>query len=425
MQGLPTGLPIAYFANAEESESAQLLGLANELTIEADGWAIIPFGDSAHSGRDGRMLANAAEKPQPVIQRFDRAAAEAVVGDFKSTWSRIKRAVVGLPIFKGHPDAPRFAARFPDRMPRGTIADMEVRDRGLAIKPVLTGEGAAEVEAGWSAFSPYWPSRLVGEENGTRIFSTFKLISIGLLPPGRENIAGLSLANAVEPDSDPASVTMKDKLKKFLQSIGVSTPDQADETALANGLDSASTAIESLKTDKAAAETKLVTLTAQLSTLGAERDTAVALANAKAGEITILANAKETAETALKAERTARAKLVVLDAVKTGRVVAAELEAETLALANAADFAAAATALETRAPKLHTQSALGRLAAEGNNGKSRTEQVIHLVNERMESDPAIKSLPLSQRYDAAFSAVEADPQNAALFAAMQKPGTAA
>lgn len=394
-----------WLANA--ADTTDFLGLANELTIEPDGWALIPYGDSEHSGADGRNLANASgEKPKPILQRFDRAAAEAIVADFKSTWSRIKRAVVGQPIYKGHPDAPRFAKRFPDKTPQGTIADMEVRDRGLALRPVLTAEGAQLVERdGWSAFSPYWPSRPIGEENGKRVFSPYRLISIGLLPPGRENIAGLSLANAAEP---PLSTAMNEKLKKFLISIGLSVAEDADETALANAIDLASTAHETLKTEKASLASQVSTLTTDLAAANQAKDSAVALANAKEGELS-------AATTKLTAERTARAKLVVLGAVKAGRVAINAVDTETLALANAADFDAAATALAARRVTLPAQSRLGTLPIAGRGEQDRTTTVLHLVNAKMEEAP-FKALPEGERYDKAFIAVKDDPAHAALFA---------
>jgi hypothetical protein len=127
---------------AVRAEHSVAIACANGAALGTDGWALIPFGDTRHSGREGRgdvasARVNAGEKERPLIQRFDRAAALAILNDFKAAWGSFKRAVVGLPIFKGHPDASRFEQQYPDKTPRGTIADMEVTDQGLRIRPVL------------------------------------------------------------------------------------------------------------------------------------------------------------------------------------------------------------------------------------------------------------------------------------------------
>jgi hypothetical protein len=409
-------------ANAADAASPQFFGAANEISVDADGWAVIPFGDSGHSGKDSMKLANGAEKVAPVLQRFDRTAAEELVADFKSAWSRLKRAVVGLPIFKGHPDAPRWAARFPDKSPRGTIADMEVRSAGLAVKPVLTEQGATEVGAGWSAFSPFWNCRLRGEENGVRIFSPCKLFSIGLLPPGRENIPGLSLANAAEPPE-----AMNPHLIRLLAAMGIQLAADANDDTAKSGVDQALTRFSAAN----AAETQLVTIQAEKTALEGQLTAASAAKTALEGEKTSLANAKTgletqlaTANTTLKTERTARARLIVGAAVQAGRIQAAQHDAQVTALANATDFDTEAQRIQALQPRLKTGSALANLGREGNDARDRQTQVIALVNARME-EPDMKSMPQHQRYDAAFAAVQKDPKHAALFAAMKKPDSAA
>jgi hypothetical protein len=401
-------------ANSPGAASEHYLGLANDVTIGADGWVVIPYGDSRHSGKEGRIGGEAERTPEQieaeqsgVVQRFSREDAVALVNDFKSTWGRLKRAVVGLPVFKGHPDAPRFAARFPDKVPRGTIADMEARADGLALRPVLTEQGAADVEAGHKFVSPYWLGRHVGDEAGRKIIAPFKLFSLGLVPRG--NIPDLSLVNAADAPCD--SVTMKETLRKFLASIGLSgvttPPENADETALANSLDTAATAINTLKTEKQKAGEDLAAAQARVTALEGEK---LALANSVETEKT----RATAAETSLKVVRTTAAKRVVGAAVKAGKISAADSTAQETALTNAADFEAEAARIDALKPALRTATQLGDLGRQGKEQQGRSQQALALVNSYMEGNGC--------DYDTAFNAVQADPKHAALFSGMKRAG---
>lgn len=414
--GIPRRVQTHALANAAEESAVSALTNAGE--IGGDGWIVIPFGDSLHSGKEGRHANLADRTPAQieaertgVIQRFTREDALALVNDYKSGWlGRIKRAFVGLPVFKGHPDAARFAKVFPDKTPRGTIADMEVRDTGLALKPVLTEQGAEDVEGGWNQPSPYWLLRQTGEEAGRKVLAPFKLLSLGLVPRG--NIAGLSLVNSAEPPATPSPI-MNEKLKKFLASIGLSgvtaPAETADDTALANGLDSAATAIATLKADKAKADDQIATLTAQVTALTGEK---TALANAHETALAGVNSQLSTLNSQLAATRTAAAKRLVAAAVKAGKLSAALAPAQETALANAAEFEAEAAKLDALKPALRTASQLGDLGATGKEQLGRTRQVHALVNAHMEAAGC--------DYDAAFTAIRSDPKHAPLFAAMKR-----
>jgi hypothetical protein len=363
------------------------IGCANALEIDQDGWALIPYGDSRHSGVDPRLdSANAKAKgPQggkPIIQRFDREAAIALVNQFKSVSSSIKRAVVGLPIFKGHPDSKLFEKIHTDKTPRGAIADMEVGEKGLRFRPVLTRQGAEDVHEGWDEFSPYWLLNKCGEENGATIARPFLLNSIGIVPRG--NIPGLSLVNAADPED--------------------SSPDATDET-IASAVDSACPAIAAAN----AAEAQLPTLTTEKKALADKLATAEAEKARLEGEKIALANAKDVSEKAFKAERQERSMLLVNAAVVDGRVPAAERDAAVLALVNAADFPAEVTKLAARTKALATESRTRVLGA----GRSTDGGVVALVNARMKEH--------GETYDAAYAAVQSDPKHAAVFKAMKTP----
>jgi hypothetical protein len=398
-------------ANAADSApEVGIAGLTNAGSIDDSGWVIVPYGDSSHSGKEGRIAAGSTRTQEQieaetsgVIQRFTREDAIGLVNDYKSTWARLKRAVVGLPVFKGHPDAVRFAKQFPDKTPSGTIADMEVRDEGLALRPVLTEQGAADVDAGWKFVSPYWLGRHVGDEGGRKIIAPFKLLSLGLVPRG--NIPDLSLVNSEDPDS--TDTTMNKHLLKVLIALGLITEATATDTALANSATEALPgAVEKLQADKAAAEQAVTTLTAQKTALEGEK---VALANS-AEQLTTRAT---SAETTLKNFRAAAAKHRVGLALKAGKISAAEAAAQETALANAADFDVEAGKLEALPSKLRTESQLGNLGASGKEQQGRTQQVVGLVNAHMDAHAC--------DYDTAFAAVKADPKHAAIFSAMKKP----
>ena len=402
------------------------LGLANDLQIDDQGWAVIPYGDSRHSGRDAHK-ANAASpgatRPNGVLQRFSRENAPDIVDDFKSTWSRIKRAVVGLPIFKGHPDAPAFAHIFPDKTPRGTIADMEAGDQGLRLKFVLTNAGAADVEGGMNQFSPFWELQAISKAaDGAIIAAPRRLFSVGLVQRG--NIPGLSLINAAQAAQLETEQQMKNTLLKLLAALGKpQAADAGDDVVLAaaNAAEAEIVALAKAKTDLAAANASKAELETAKATLEGEK---VTLANAKTtleGEKLTLANSKTelegkltAAQEAVKAERRERAILLVNSALTAGKILATEKEATITSLCNAADFTAAATTLANKARVLQTQSRATSVAATTTADAPRGEKFLSLVNARMDS--------AKEDYSAAYEHVAASPEGKALLSAMSHPG---
>lgn len=391
-----TAPKILFLANSAEPEHLYI-GAANSFTLDADGWLTIPYGDWPHSGKDALKPVQPGEPPpQPVIQRFTRDDAIAIVNDFRSTWSRFKRAIVGLPIFKGHPDAPRFANIWKDKVPRGSIADMRVGDTGLQVKPILTEQGAKDVDAGDSDVSPYWPLRKMGEENGAIVARPFKLFSLGLVPEG--NMQGLSLINAAVPHNE--SETMNPLLIQLLAALGIQLAANASEDDAKQAINQALSKITSTQTDLATANAKVTNLEGQVSTLSSEK--------------AALTTRATSAESNFRTERQAHALALVNAAIAGGRVAAASREAEVLALANATDFNAAATALNARAKIIKTAGVVGQLSQAAVASQEKQQQVIGLVNAAMEL-PEIKALPAEKRYDAAFNKVRNDPAKAALF----------
>lgn len=415
-----------FLANAadEPGASAEILGLVNGLEFDDEGWALIPFGESHHSGRPARLdVANAADvalaekAKRGVIQRFTREDAEKIALDARSVWGRIKRAIVGLPIFKGHPDAPNYAARFPDKAERGGVGDMQVTDRGLRFRPVLNRQGETDVESGWSDFSPYWVTRLVGDRDGVPIVAPYRLKSIGLVPRG--NIPGLSLVNAAGEllSDETENKTMNKDLIRLLAAMGITLAPDAKDDAAGAAVDQALPKFAAAN----AAELELPTVKASLTRLETEKATLATekleLANAR----TVAEGKATAAEAKFIAERKARAGEVVDAAITAGRVQAAKRDAQILELVNSADFDQAANAVLAQAQRIKTRSAVGDLKKDSAAVQTRQETVLELVNTAME-EADIKALPAEERYDAAFKRVE--KKNPSLFSAMQAPGSA-
>ena len=265
-------------AHLANEAGAACLAFANGegLQIDDNGWTVIPYGLWPHVKG---------------LQNFGKDQAEAIFNSWKSIMGQLKRAVVGYPVYKGHPDVPGLEDEFPDKTAYGQVADMEVRDNGLAIKPVLSNAGAELVRQGFKFISPFWEATPSGTANGTILWSPFRINSIGLVK--RPNIPNKSLDN---------NSTMNKTLIALLKLAADSTDEQvvAAVTALANAQTEQATAMANAKTEAA---TKLENANkAKADAEKASADAATALAN----------------------ERTARITDIIDDAVKTGRIPAAD-----------------------------------------------------------------------------------------------------
>lgn len=414
----------AEFALEGQAIEADEYSLANSLAM-ADGWALLAkFGDWPNRGVDG--------KRKPVIQRFTRRAAEAIVSNFRSISGRIRRAIVGNPIYNGHPDSPEYGHLWPDKSSHGSVADMEVRENGLWIKPVLTLTGSRLVEDGKDRLSARWNVRNTGEEeNGIPIAEPFQLLSVGLVPVG--NIPGPSLVNA---KTIPPMNAHRDLLIQLLAKLGYSVTAGASDEELTAAVQAAMKDAEEDAAENAviiqlpAADRPLPkrfkalkvdhkTITAAKTVLEGEKTT---LSNARVaieGEKTTLENAKVVTEKerdALKgqlaAERKERAMLVANAAVTEGRIKGADRDGLVTSLCNAADFAAETAKLPDKGAALKTASVAAGLGASKGATESAGSKIQELVNARMAQ---------GETYLMAFSAVQSNPQNAALFAGMKGP----
>ena len=179
--------------------------LDNSPGLAEDGWCLIaPFGEwpKTRVYREGGRV-----REQKFVQVLDDVAAEALLAKEHSLFGRLKRAFIGVPVFKGHGDLaevdPQAIAGGGDKIKLGVVDQIRKGARGLEAHFALDAEGAAAVGAGWKFPSSFWYVRPMGSAAGSRQQEAtgaircrpFKLISVALTP--FPNIAGVeSLANA-------------------------------------------------------------------------------------------------------------------------------------------------------------------------------------------------------------------------------------
>ena len=397
VQGLGFGGSLTALANEAAPEGVALIGVGNELGVSAgDGWALIPYG--RHPNERG-------------LQPFGKPEAERMVGYFKNTWNTIKRAFVGMPILRGHPDMAKsvrremerekdpakraslqslintIERRYPDKTVYGTITDLEARDEGLALRCVLTEEGAALVnEGGLNCFSPHWLC-LAGEPSpdGKPTQIPVYLVSIGLTD--RPNIAGTSLVND-QPDTSP---TMKKELIiALLAALGRSLGNEATDEQVNAALPDA---------------------TGHARALAARPET-TALANEQS-RVTQLTGELATANTALANERTElaavrkqRNELLVAGAIREGRITEADKPKWIGRLER--DFAGESVALANERPAVKIRAATTGLG-DRKPANAASDQFTALVNERVAK---------GEPWTAAWEAVKATEQGKKLYADM-------
>ena len=329
----------------------QILILGNEL--DSDGWALIaPYGQHPKS-RVARVKGVPTE--QRFLQVLDNDSADRLMDKENFMFSKIKRALVGIPVWKGHPDlgdhAPETLGNAAPRLKLGTIDKVRKGERGIEAHFILDNDGVKAVEGGCKFPSALWLVLPNGEiRNGATVCHPFKLLSVGLTD--RPNIPGVeSLANAsgagVQTDPEPPMKLIAGWL--IANGVALANSEQLTETEVL-------TALTKWKSDQAG----------QMTALGNEKSTIAgqitALTNEKttlAGKVTALENEKTTLTTRVtalgnevKAERTGRATAIVDLAIQKGKIVVAKRGETITTLANSADeaaFTAAADKLLTQA----------------------------------------------------------------------------
>lgn len=196
----------AALANAVE------LVFANDASLDADGWCLIaPFGEWPKTRRylEGRQL-----KEQDFIQVMDNAAADALLDKENSFFGRLKRALIGIPVFIDHGDLkevdPKALPNGAAKLKGGVVDQIRKGARGIEAHFSLDNDGAQAVEAGWKFPSALWYVLPNGKRGDATLCRPFKLISVALTK--YPNISGVeSLSNARTTDHGPRT-TDQEKL---------------------------------------------------------------------------------------------------------------------------------------------------------------------------------------------------------------------
>lgn len=397
------GRNFAPLGNEAEIDGVAIVGLGNEIaTATGDGWARVPYGEWPH---------------EQGLQRFSRAEAEEMVGYFRNTWNRIKRAVTGLPIYRGHPDWPdvlrrqraalaneadrraldlritEMETRWPDKREYGSIADMEAREDAFYLKPVLTPAGAALVnEHGLKFFSPHWLAKTLGQLNGKPIYGPAFLLSIGLTD--RPNIGGTSLVNSAPVQGAHVTTKQKTTMPQWLiELLGLANEAPENQESKAKSVIALlltrpePTALANETTARTSAETQLGEVKGKLTT--AE----TALANERAAHA---ATAK------------ARNEALVAAAIKEGRIIEATKPVWIGRLDR--DFAAESVALANEQGAVKTKPRTDGLGDRKGENTAR-DQFTALVNEAMPKH--------DNNWERSWAAVKATPKGKTLYKEME------
>ena len=401
------------------SPSTPLLGLANILASESSarpGWARIPYGEWPH---------------EEGLQRFGRAEADEMVGYFRNGWNTLKRAVSGLPIFKGHPDlAPelrrqlpriedsttrrrletRIAAldrQYPDTARYGAIGDMEARDDGLYLRPVLADTGSALVrDQGLKCFSPHWLAQRVENPGGRPVFRPVALLSIGLTD--RPNIAGTSLVN-----QQPALMHQA-LLLELLAALGRELPADATPEQIEAELTAAIPVATALRKkpvpteDAALANEKAVALANELTALRTELGVRKSEIENQKSKIENLASSLANERTAHAAITTARDALLVATAIREGRIPESARPVWLSRLAR--DFTTESAALANESAALKTAARTQSLG-DHKPANAAADEFTALVNEALPRH--------GHDWARSWAAVKSTPRGQSLYARMQ------
>jgi hypothetical protein len=373
--------------------------------IDDDCWCLIaPFGrwPKTYQYADAGVA-----KTKKFIQALDNESADALVSKDNSFFTRLKRAFVGVPVFKLHGDIkdvdPKSLANSAEKIKVGVVDQIRKSERGIEAHFALDNDGAAAVQAGYKFPSAYWWVLPVGLENDSIVAKPFKLISVALTQ--FPNISGVeSLANdrggsAAIPSAEDKNKNKKTDMKKlagWLMAMGATSlanaADPTEEQVLdgfktvlaAKGSEATALANEKSTTTTNTFRRKAATFAVDCALLGgriaaADRDGKItALENAKdfdAEVAALLAGKVVDKVTALENDVTVankqRAEMAVDLVIQKGKLAVSKREETITALANAKDFAAEFKKLDEAAPVVKT----------GENADETRKQAAALENE--------------------------------------------
>jgi phage I-like protein len=323
----------------------------------------IPYGDFPHTKG---------------LQRFTRAAAEAMTRRFHSLRGAVTRSFGGLPFYVGHPDEPSIANAASDDSAKGWIMDLQPGPDGLALSVKWNDQGADIIEnARYKWFSPRWAYREIARENGKPVIEPYWLVSCGFTNAPNIPVAPLSNAQkqtkGVEMDwlltllhlpADASQAQAEDAVKAAISNAAAKQLAEYSAAAAKAEADAAKAKAAAAEAKAAKSESDLAGVTAQAAALKISSEADLAAANSRAT-----------------AERAERCRLIVANALLEGRLSKAEEPATLENLAK--DFDAASNAL-AKAPAIHrNNSVVGNLARRGVPSDSKGAAILVAVNTRM------------------------------------------
>lgn len=345
-KGVLTDNAGVYSENAQKRFCNGVETFCNAIAFEYGGerfgkYLISPFGDFKIGG---------------YVQRVDEAAAMKLKQNCNRVWSRIRNTFGNAcPVYYEHPDHEdlKEIPNEADKTPYGKVRSLEVLKDGIYAN--IEWLAGFEELPRHLQISPRWNADMITDKIGRPV----RLVSLGLTR--NPNIKDTSFVN-----STTAKETYMDK--EILNLLGYS--EEEAQKIIDKAEDAPADVLERLKNalkEWSASQNKIAEAQKEAE-------------NAK----TALANS----EASFKAEREARAKLIISNAVKSGKIIQAQAESAEQILANSADFEAEAKKLEEQEPVVKTSPETdGIEAAEKkriSDGKKAREEIAKLVEEKQE-----------------------------------------
>ncbi|MFH0878560.1 MAG: phage protease [Lentisphaerota bacterium] len=368
---------------------SRFLGLANEdggfdnestpFSVDTDGKLVIPYGDYWH-------------EEKKVVQRVDKVAGEALANQISSLKGKLHKLFIGYPVYIGHPDVPDLASKYPDNKSYAWIQNVRALENSMEIDVDWNEPGKvllANRHFGW--FSPYWFGEDLPKENGKRVARPIRMASIGLTNKPQIGVLRLPNEQTQKEDSD------MELLKKLLALLGL--PETATEADLETEMKRLMTTVGQLKDEleksatveavpeetkpAIANEASPVARTALIiTTLSGVCKESKQKLQALENEKTTLTATIQSGVVALANERKARAELLVVQAVKEGRITPAAKDQWLQDLIK--DFDGKAVALANEKGAMKTTSATNGLGKRTSDESTKRSQVLALVNEKLD-----------------------------------------
>jgi hypothetical protein len=364
--------------------------LSNEGILDGEGWALIaPYGEHP---KTRYIRKNGAVRREEFIQVLDEQAADELLRRENSLIRRIRRAVVGIPVYKGHPDLGDYAPESGKGGRKeiiGAIDRIRKTARGLEAHFILTPAGAEAVEREGRKYpSALWYVKPVGRRGEAVVARPFKLLSAGLT--AHPNISGVeSLANTRHAGATQEHTTTRENDMKLIAGwllANGATLDNADSPSETEVL----AALQKLQASATGEASALGNENCALSSENQEMKTRLARLESSAAA---LENEKSALRRQAETERKGRAAAVADLAIARGKLAVSERAGRVAALENTGDFERDSAALLESATRYKTVGSVesGKvLSNEGTTGDAREEYraaVEKHVKETGESDP--------------------------------------